>query len=260
MKHSDSERLTIGQLARLAGVSRSMLRYYEEQGLLRPVDRTSAGYRLYSSDSAETLLFIQRAQRLGFSLRDIQLLLDNATESRAPGESVTQIAERRYLALEKQLTELLVLRHEMGVFLQDINNRAASSSGTSADVYDRLVQRVCGHDQHESAAGSTLSWLLDLSGCRLASLERDSVLAALKGRHMHIWRDGEIYRVLIPGHDPALEQALTAIAGVEANCHTHQVPQLEKVDEGFLFSATGEHAFLFAQFFLDLEAGPPANS
>src|SRR5690606_40887755 len=71
MKH-----LTIGELAKLAGVSRSMLRYYEEQGLLKPAARSAAGYRLYAPEAAQTLLFIQRAQRLGFSLADIQILLE----------------------------------------------------------------------------------------------------------------------------------------------------------------------------------------
>ena len=37
---------TIGQLAKRAGVSTSSLRYYEEQGLLKPCGRTEAGYRL----------------------------------------------------------------------------------------------------------------------------------------------------------------------------------------------------------------------
>lgn len=255
MTRTRTERLTIGQLASLAGVSRSMLRYYEEQGLLKPVDRTSAGYRLYATDAAETLLFIQRAQRLGFSLRDIQRLLDGAAKGTVQNETVTRIAQRRYLAIERQLTELLVQRHEMGVFLKDLNVRTAGGDNGSSDVYQRLVQRVCGHEDHDSAAGSTLAWLLDLTECRLASIERDSLLSVLQGRHMHIWRDGDVYRVLIPGHEPALERALQAIARVEADCHTHEAPQLEKVDEGFQFSVTGEHAFLFAQFFLDLAAG-----
>ncbi len=259
MTRSRNERLTIGQLASLAGVSRSMLRYYEEQGLLRPVDRTSAGYRLYAPDAAETLLFIQRAQRLGFSLSDIRLLMAGAATGDEANETVTQIAQRRYLAIERELTELLVQRHEMGVFLKDLNARTAARDSGTSDVYQRLVQRVCGHADHDSAAGSTLAWLLDLTGCRLASMERDTLLTALQGRHVHIWRDGDSYRVLIPGHEPALQGALEAIARVEADCHTHQAPQLEKVDEGFEFSAAGEHAFLFAQFFLDLTDGNTAH-
>jgi DNA-binding transcriptional MerR regulator len=246
--------LTIGQLAQQAGVSRSMLRYYEEQGLLKPAARTAAGYRLYAPEAAEKLLFIQRAQRLGFSLGDIQLLLNALEGGALLDETVVAVAERRYLAIERQLTELLVLRHEMGVFLLDLESRT-SGGGPGQDVYRRLVQRVCGHEHGESSAGSTLSWLLDRTGCGLANVERDRLLGALQGKHIHVWRDGDGYRVLIPGDGPGLEEALRAVARLEADCHAHDAPSLERTEEGFLFSAEGEQAFLFAQFFLDLEVG-----
>lgn len=246
--------LTIGELAKEAGVSRSMLRYYEEQGLLKPVGRTAAGYRLYSPAAAQTLLFIQRAQRLGFSLADIQVLLDGLERDELLDETVVALAEERYLNIERQLTELLVLRHEMGAFLSDLNARVRTGGNRAADLYQRLVRRVCGHEPTESPGREALGWLLDRTGCSLASIDRDELLKALQGRHIHVWRDDDSYRVLVPGHGEDLQAALTAIAGVEADCHAHPAPRLERTDEGFLFIAEGDKAFLFAQFFLDLEA------
>lgn len=245
-------RLTIGQLAKLAGVSRSMLRYYEEQGLLTPVGRTAAGYRLYDPDSARTLLFIRRAQRLGFSLGDIQALLERVARGAPLDETAVALAEGRYLAIERQLTELLVQRHEMGTLLLDLKTRARSEA-QSGDLYERLVQRVCGHDDDHSPAQATLAWLLDRTGCSLAQFGREQLVAALEGKHIHIWRDGDGYRVLIPGHDSAVEAALKEIAALEADCHAHAAPRLERAEEGFVFVAEGDEAFLFAQFFLDLE-------
>jgi MerR family Zn(II)-responsive transcriptional regulator of zntA len=270
--------LTIGELAKQAGVSRSMLRYYEDQGLLKPAARSRAGYRLYAPEAARTLLFIQRAQRLGFSLADIQFLLDRIDDGALLDETVVALAERRYLELERQLTELLVLRHEMGAFLSDLNarigeagredgaetsrtpaSRAIGKDAASHDLFERLVRRVCGHEEPGGGpAREALSWLLDRSGCALAGVDRDRLLAALSGRHIHVWRDDGGYKVLIPGHTLELEAALKTIAGVEADCHAHPVPRLERTDEGFLFTAEGDKAFLFAQFFLDLEAGKPA--
>ena len=252
--------LTIGQLARLAGVSRSMLRYYEEQDLLKPVGRTAAGYRLYDADSARTLMFIRRAQRLGFSLGDIQALLERVERGAALDETAVQLAEQRYLQIERQLTELLVQRHEMGALLVDLKARAEADTPASEDLYERLVHRVCGHDDGHSPAQATLDWLLDRTGCRLARFGRDQLVAALEGKHLHIWRDGDGYRVLIPGHDEAVEAALSEIAALEADCHAHSAPRLERTDEGFVFVAEGDEAFLFAQFFLDLEAQHGAES
>jgi hypothetical protein len=70
---------------------------------------------------------------------------------------------------------------------------------------------------------------------------------------VHIWRDGEGYRILLPTHEAEVEQALREIARIETACHTHATPRLERTDEGLLFSADGPEAYLFAQLFLALE-------
>jgi DNA-binding transcriptional MerR regulator len=241
--------LTIGQLAERTGVSRSALRYYEEQGLIKPAARTGAGYRLYDTDTADKLLFIQRAQRLGFSLADIGAMLQHAGDSADP--AIAEIAEHRYLEIERQLTDLLVQRHEMGSFLREL-------ADVQGDIYQRLIDRVCGHDHgHQTAATATLQWLLHRTGCKLATSDVDTALAPLLGRHIHIWRDGDEYRVLVPGSDPAIERALRAIAALEAECHAHAAPRLERTAEGYVFVAKGENAFSFAQLFLDMESTVP---
>jgi len=243
--------LTIGQLAKRAGVATSTLRYYEEQGLVKPLARSAAGYRLYGPDAEQVLLFIQRAQRLGFSLSDIRLLLDHLEQGPLVDDAVAAVAEQRYTRIERQLTELMVLRHEMGVFLRDFKGKQLNGVAGEGDVYERLLRRVCGHVEYP--AQSTLSWLLDRSGCALANIERDGVLSALAGRHVHIWRDGDGYRVLLPYHDAGVESALREIARIEIACHTHATPRLEHTDEGFVFIAEGSDAYLFAQLFLALE-------
>jgi len=121
--------MTIGQLARRVGMRTSTLRYYEEQGLLAPSRRNDAGYRLYAPQAEQVLRFIQRAQRLGFSLSDIQILLHAERENKRKAvqilsngaeilESLLDVAEKRYLALERQVTEILILKHELKLFLQ----------------------------------------------------------------------------------------------------------------------------------------------
>lgn len=236
--------LTIGQLANKTGVSRATLRYYEEQALIEPAGRTESGYRLYDESASKRLTFIQRAQRLGFSLADIRNMIDSA-------ESVQSIAERRYIEIERQLTELLVQRHEMAAFLNDVE-----AHDTPADeVYQRLVDRVCAHDHvDEGPVLATLERLLDRTGCALTEDARGELVKPLIGRHMHIWRDGDSYRILIPDTDDSVADALQGVAALEAECHAHATPQYERTDEGCLFIATGENAFLFAQLFLDIEA------
>src|SRR5215831_3519564 len=131
--------LTIGRLAERANVSTSMLRFYEREGLLKPARRSGSGYRLYSEDAEETLLFIRRAQRLGFSLDDIKLVL--AGGAGRAGRNVVGIAEHRFLEIERRLTELLVLRHELELFLDDLARRVGRSAGGAAGrLYRDLLE------------------------------------------------------------------------------------------------------------------------
>jgi len=66
--------LTIGELAERGGVRTSTLRYYEEEGLLRPVKRVS-GQRRYDDSAVEVLTVIRFCQSLGFTLGEIRTLL-----------------------------------------------------------------------------------------------------------------------------------------------------------------------------------------
>ena len=252
---------TIGALARRARVATSVLRYYEKEGLLAPGRRTASGYRMYGPDAEKTLLFINRAKRLGFSLDDIrQFLAAGRAEggevtgkklSRKPG-NLTKIAEDRFLEIERRLTELLVLRHELEVFLREMSEQLPAAD-SARRLYRRLVDHVCGHSSTPQDEAASLTSLMRRMGCNLASLKRGESLDVLRGRHIHVWRETDGYSVLVPGDDPRIGPALQQIAASEAGCEAHTEPQVEKTGEGHVFSAHGDNAFLFAQFFLALE-------
>lgn len=66
----------IDRIARELGVTKRTIRYYEEQGLLSPPNRTEKGYRLYSeSDLNRLRLAIEMRDIMGFSLNDIKEIL-----------------------------------------------------------------------------------------------------------------------------------------------------------------------------------------
>jgi MerR family copper efflux transcriptional regulator len=68
--------LSIGKLSRLAGVGIDTVRYYERNGLLAPSARLASGYRRYGDLELARLRFIRRAQKLGFTLKEISSLLN----------------------------------------------------------------------------------------------------------------------------------------------------------------------------------------
>ena len=74
------ETFTIGQMAKQAGVNIETVRFYEREGLIPEPPRKASGYRQYSPDFVKRILFIKRAQTLGFSLKEIAELLDLRVE------------------------------------------------------------------------------------------------------------------------------------------------------------------------------------
>ena len=96
--------------------------------------------------------------------------------------------------------------------------------------------------------------LMKRIGCSLANAERERIFAVLRGRHVHVWREGDGYTVLVPGRDPEVAAALKQLKDAEAGCTAHVDLHLTETAEGQLLTAHGEGAFLFAQLFLALES------
>ena len=68
--------LTIGRLARRVGVGVETLRFYEREGLIAEPPRRPSGYRDYPPETVDRNLFIRRAKELGFTLKEINELLE----------------------------------------------------------------------------------------------------------------------------------------------------------------------------------------
>ena len=95
--------LTIGRLARAAGVGVETIRYYQHRGLL-PVPESAGAFRLYPSALTARIHFIKRAQELGFSLDEITELL--RLEDGAHRRSIRRIASDRLAQIEKKVADL----------------------------------------------------------------------------------------------------------------------------------------------------------
>lgn len=68
--------ISIGKLAKATQVTIDSIRFYERRGLIAEPNRSESNYRRYPLETTEKLRFINKAQRLGFSLDEIKDLLD----------------------------------------------------------------------------------------------------------------------------------------------------------------------------------------
>ena len=87
------EKLTIGRLAKEAGVSVETIRYYERLGIISRPPKPSSGYRRYPPVMVSRIRFIKNAQELGFSLKEISELLELRVDPDSSCEDVRQQAE-----------------------------------------------------------------------------------------------------------------------------------------------------------------------
>jgi MerR family transcriptional regulator, copper efflux regulator len=104
------ETLSIGQVARRAGVGVETVRFYECEGLLEPAPRRASGYRQYSEQAVKRIRFIKRAQQPGFSLKEITELLMLRVDAQMPCEEVKKRAEAKLAEVERKLIELQRMR------------------------------------------------------------------------------------------------------------------------------------------------------
>ena len=101
--------LKIGQLAKQVGVNIETIRYYERLNLLGPTSRLPSGYRLYNRDSQRRLRFIKNAQALGFTLHEIEELLDLRASSKARCGDIQRKAETKLKHVEAKVSDLQAL-------------------------------------------------------------------------------------------------------------------------------------------------------
>ena len=98
--------MTIGQLARSAGVGIETVRFYERQGLLEEPARKESGYRHYSDEVVARLRFIRRAKELGFSLKEIGELLALRIEPETTCAEVKRKAQAKLADIESKIGDL----------------------------------------------------------------------------------------------------------------------------------------------------------
>ena len=107
------DQLHIGDLARQAGVAPSLVRYYEEIGLLPPAARTESGYRVYHQTDIERLRFIQRAKALDFSLEEVREILGLREHGEAPCAYVMNQIGLKIEEIDRKMAALARLKAEL---------------------------------------------------------------------------------------------------------------------------------------------------
>lgn len=106
--------LTIGKIAKEAGVGVETIRFYERQGLIKqPRKSDSQAFRTYQTEDAQKVRFIKRAQELGFTLKEVKDLLKLNSNRSATCEDVRLRAEAKRIEIEQKIADLLRMKDSL---------------------------------------------------------------------------------------------------------------------------------------------------
>ena len=103
--------MTIGRVAKAAGVNVETIRFYEQQGLVNQPSKPMGSFRRYPPETVLRLGFIKRAQQLGFSLEEIRSLL--ALEEARSCRETHDLAVKKLHVVEMRLADLSRMRRTL---------------------------------------------------------------------------------------------------------------------------------------------------
>lgn len=121
------ESLTIGQVAKRAGVGVETVRFYEREGLVAEPARRPSGYRQYPVEVVRRILFIRHAKELGFTLKEISELLSLRVDPKSTCADVRRRARDKIQDIEAKITSL----EQMKSALERLANKCRGKGPTT---------------------------------------------------------------------------------------------------------------------------------
>ena len=127
-------KVTIGKLAKLAGVGVETVRFYQRKELVREPDSTG-GVRTYSDDDVQRIRFIKKAQELGFSLAEVKELLELNTKPRITCGNVKKKSMAKIEEIDQKIADLQKMREGLA--------KLAGACDESQDSFKQFKVQEC---------------------------------------------------------------------------------------------------------------------
>ena len=134
LKSRTKSGITVGQLAQTAAVNVETVRYYQRIGLLSLPSRDYGSIRRYLADDLKRIRFIKRAQKLGFSLDEVALLLGLSDGKHCAQTRV--LAEKKLAVVEEKIADLAAIRSALKSLVAKCSK---GSRGCGCAVIDALI-------------------------------------------------------------------------------------------------------------------------
>jgi Hg(II)-responsive transcriptional regulator len=117
--------LKIGEVAKQTGIGIETIRYYERKGLLDEPERRPSGYRQYGDTVVARLRFIRRSKELGFTLSEINELLNLWFDTKTKCCDVRQKAQRKIEEIEDKVKMLNGMKRSLKKLIDQCQQRGS---------------------------------------------------------------------------------------------------------------------------------------
>lgn len=133
--------LTIGKIAKAAGLGVETVRFYERRGLIAEPARSKSGYRQYRPETIRRLQFVVRAKALGFNLQEISDLLDLRVTPGAGCVDVQLCAEAKIADIDERISQLNAMKRALGDLVVQCRGEGPLSDCPILDALTEEAQR-----------------------------------------------------------------------------------------------------------------------
>jgi len=132
--------LSIGALARAAGMTAPTIRYYADIGLLPKPSRSESGQRMYDETDVERLTFIRRCREFGFSIERVKILAGLAISPDRDCSEARDIVGAHLDDVREKLAELRALERNLKVLAQCRGDGCSGGPGRDCVVFKDLAK------------------------------------------------------------------------------------------------------------------------
>jgi DNA-binding transcriptional MerR regulator len=105
--------LRIGEVARRSGLSVKTIRFYCDQGVLRPMGRSEGGYRIFAAESLEELALIRALRTMDVSIADVARILEVRRTGVCNCSTLKQGIATKMASIDTRIDELVAMKNQL---------------------------------------------------------------------------------------------------------------------------------------------------
>ena len=135
---------TVGEMAKVMHIPASTLRYYDQEGLLPFVERSSGGIRMFSEKDYEWLKVIECLKSSGLSIKEIRAFIDMAARGDESIHERLELFQSRRAAVKKQMEDLQATLDllEFKCWYYETAIKDGNEDGINAMLPDKLPEEI----------------------------------------------------------------------------------------------------------------------